>query len=565
MVSMIQKGVNYLWNKTHEQQRVPVIDLNDLSPSELMLYAGQNSSEPWEHSRYDGDKFWGGYGSTQILDIDYPTLRARSLELFTTNLYARGIIRRLVTNEINTGLTPDLTPNEQLLGLIKDSLNDWSDITEDRFEIWANNPELCDYEGVNTFAEIQRIQRSEALVGGDVLIVMRFSRFHPLPRVQLIRGDLIETPGLGGGDNVRKNHTVKHGVEFDTRNKRVAHWIRQKDGTFKRIPMFGEKSKRKLSWMVYGTDKLIDGIRGLPLLAIMLQSTKEIDRYRDSVQRKATNNSHLTMFIKKDNAKMGSLPLTGGASRVDTVTASETGSTRSFKSARTMPGTTFEELQAGEEPVLLGGEGTDVKFGEFEQTIIYAIAWSNQIPPEILVLAFTNNYSASQAAINEFKIYLNMRWTIEGDTFCKPILTQWLISELLLGKNKAPGLLDAWRDSTQYDILGAWLVMDWYGSIKVSTDMVKQGKGSKLLVDEAWSTNTREARMNTGTKFRKNVAQLKRENILKADAMAPLIEARERLNATAAAGSGGPNIETISDSIIEAVSDQLTELNAVEN
>ena len=56
-------------------------------------------------------------------------------------------------------------------------------------------------------------------------------------------------------------------------------------------------------------------------------------------------------------------------------------------------------------------------------------------------------------------------------------------------KIKAPGLLDAWRDQSKYDMFGAWVNTEWYGSIKPSTDMLKQAKGSKLLIDEVYENN----------------------------------------------------------------------------
>jgi len=139
-------------------------------------------------------------------------------------------------------------------------------------------------------------------------------------------------------------------------------------------------------------------------------------------------------------------------------------------------------------------------------------------------LSFSNNYSASQAAINEFKIYLNKVWSDWGETFCMPIYVEWLISETLLQKITAPGLLQAWRNPQEYDVFGAWVATDWYGSIKPSTDMLKQAKGSKLLVEEGWTTNARESRMLTGTKFSKNIKRIKRENELKAEAARPLLE-----------------------------------------
>ena len=200
------------------------------------------------------------------------------------------------------------------------------------------------------------------------------------------------------------------------------------------------------------------------------------------------------------------------------------GTPRTFNITDQLPGMVPEELQQGEEPVLLGGQGTDVNFGTFEEAVIQAVAWANEIPPEILRLAFSNNYSASQAAINEFKIYLNKVWADWGETFFQPIYVDWLLSETLRGRISSPGLLDAWRNPQQQDVFGAWISSDWYGSIKPSTDMLKQAKGSKLLTSEGWSNNARESRTLTGTKFSKNMKRLKRENQMKAEAARPLAE-----------------------------------------
>lgn len=497
--------------------------VDDLDP---FAYAGQTFFAPWENSIYDGGKFAGGFGPTQVQLTDYWTLRARSAQLFNENLYARGLIRRLVTNEINTGLTPEACPDEDIIGVQEDSLNDWAESVENRFGIWGKSPELCDWKHKSTFGAIQRAARAEALISGDVLVVIRQSQRTKLPMIQLVSGNKVKTP-LGDSVNLRKGHTIRHGVELDSVGRIAAHWVKQDDGGSKRIPAVGEKSGRKISWLVYGTDRRLDDVRGQPLLSIVLQSLKEIDRYRDSAQRKAVINSILALFIKKTEDKPGTLPVTGGAVRRDKATTTDTdGSKRQFNLASQIPGLVMEELQTGEEPVLKGGEGTDVNFGTFEEAIIQAVAWANEIPPEILRLAFSNNYSASQAAINEFKIYLNKVWSDWGETFCMPIYVEWLLSETLLQKIAAPGLLEAWRNPQQYDVYGAWTSTEWYGSIKPSTDMLKQAKGSKMLVDEGWSTNAREARITTGTKFSKNIKRLKRENELKVEAARPMAEFR---------------------------------------
>lgn len=505
-----------------------VLTVSELEP---FAYAGQTAYSPWEQSIFDGAKFFGGFGDTQIQTVDYWTLRARSAQLFNENLYARGLIRRLVTNEINTGLAPEATPDEEVLGVGVDSLNDWSETVENRHHLWGKSPQVCDWKRLNTFGAIQRAARQEALVCGDVLVVLRQSARTQSPTVQLVSGDKVTTPLAGGTrTNLRQGHEIKHGVEFDGQQRQVAYWVKQQDGSFRRLPAYGEKSGRRLAWLVYGTDKRLDDIRGQPLLSLVLQSLKEIDRYRDSVQRKAVVNSILAMFVEKNSDKIGSLPLTGGAVKRDQVNISDgttDGTPRKFNIASQIPGLVVEELQEGEKIVTKGGEGTDTNFGTFEEAVIQAVAWANEIPPEILRLAFSNNYSASQAAINEFKIYLNRVWSEFGESFCSPIYIEWLISEALNGKINAPGLLDVWRDPSRHDEFAAWVSVEWYGSIKPSTDMLKQAKGSKMLVEEGWSTNAREARITTGTKFSKNIKRLKRENEMKAEAARPLLELRE--------------------------------------
>lgn len=512
------------WFKKSVPEQTPTMAVDDLDP---FAYAGQTGASPWESSIFDGGKFFGGFGATQIQDVDYWTLRARSAQLFNENLYARGIIRRLVTNEINTGLSPEACPDEGIIGVPEESLNDWTETVETRFGIWGKGPELCDWKKKSTFGAIQRAARMEALISGDVLVVIRQSQQTKLPMVQLISGSKVRTP-LGASGNLRKGHKIRHGVELDRVGRVVAHWINQDEGGSKRIPVVGEKSGRKISWLVYGTDKRLDDLRGQPLLAIVMQSLKEIDRYRDSVQRKAVINSILAMFIKKGEDKMGSLPVTGGAVRKDQATVTDSdGAKRSFNIASQIPGLVMEELQTGEEPVSFGSNGTDVNFGTFEEAIIQAVAWTLEIPPEVLRLSFSNNYSASQAAINEFKIAINRTWGDFGETFCTPVYIEWLISETLLQKIIAPGLLQSWRNPKEYDAFGAWTATDWYGSIKPSTDMLKQAKGSKILIEEGWSTNAREARITTGTKFSKNIKRLKRENELKVEAARPIAEFRQ--------------------------------------
>lgn len=496
---------------------------------------------PVRYSYDDGEKFPGGFGPTELLFTDYWTLRARSSQLFERNLYARGLIRRLITNEINTGLHLEATPEEVILGHAEDDLADWTENVENRFHLWERRPSLCDRAERMTFGQLQAAARAEALIAGDVLVVLVQDRLTKLPRVLLVRGDRVRSPSIGGmfdGGKLANGNRIVHGVEVDAVGKHVAFWISKNDGPhgfglerYERLAAYGGSGRRQ-AWLVYGTDKRLDQVRGKPLLSLMLQSLNEIDKYRDSTQRKAVINSILAMWVEKTEEKPASRALTAGAVRRGaTAMADAEGKRRQFPSMGMVPGLMVEELQTGEKIHGFPATGTDEKFRDFESAVLRTIAWANELPPEILELSFTNNYSASQAAINELKMYLNRVRTDWGSSFCQPIYEDWLLSEMLLSKIQAPGLFDAWRDPLQYDTYAAWMTADWTGHIKPAVDMSKLVKGYAEQVRQGFMTRDRAARELNGTKYSKNVQKLKRENAQLVEAMRELIELEESAGA----------------------------------
>jgi lambda family phage portal protein len=496
------------------------VSINDL---EDQASAGGYSSTSW-----DGDKYYGGFGITKDYTIvDYWKLRRRSKQLFTENLYARGLIRRLLTNEINKGLALEATPDGEILDVGTDVLSDWAEMVERRFAIWGKLPELCDHKKLRTFGAIQRQARMMALVSGDVLVVIRQGTAK-LPTIELIDADHIENPASDTMYRQAKarGNEIKHGVELDPNGRHIAFYVKQDDGTHVRISARGARTGRRQAWLVYGTERMIDDVRGQSLLALVVQSLKEVDRYRDAEQRAAVINSMIAMWVKKTEDKMGTIPVTGGAVRKDIHTTQDDSQGRKdVQFSTNMPGMIMQELQTGEEPVSYDTRRPNVNFATFEAAIINAIAWANEIPPEVLTLAFQNNYSASRGAVNEFKMYLERIRTGLGEEFNDPIYQEYLVSEVLNGHIDMPGFLDARRDPSRWYIYGAWVSADWSGAIKPNVDLLKEVKAYKQLADEGWITRERATRELTGGKFSKFIQQLERENSQLAEALQPLIDA----------------------------------------
>lgn len=503
-----------------------------------------------------GDKYPGGFGPTQLYDMDYWELRARSGQLFRDNLYARGLIRRFVTNEINTGLTLEALPEPKILGLTDEEISDLSEDIETKHNIWAKNPKLCDYEERRTHGKLQREERREALISGDVLKIITISRITGLPNIRLVNGSLVRTPF---DVKIADGHKIKHGVEINKKGKHVAYWITNDNNEPQRINAWGPRSGRRIAWLVYGTDKRMDDVRGEPLLSLIMQSLKEIDRYRDSALRKATINAILAMWVEKGEDKMGSLPSLAGATSKTKVAVPDTESTaRELTIQGQLPGVVIDGLQKNEKINAHTTAGTDINFGLFEEAIIQSIAWSMEIPPNILRLAFSSNYSASQGENNEYKVYLNMSRTRIGESSLQPEYNEWFLSSVLNNDINAPGFFEAWKDPKKYLIYGAWVASDWSGAIKPSTDIVKTARGYEAFIEMGAITRARTAKETTGTRFEKNVKTLKRENEMLADAQRPLLELEKEM------GEAGQNVVMKKLIKVLAESNDLKESNETE-
>ena len=527
----------------------------EASTSPYALNSSGAGRSPITSMYQTGDKFAGGFGDTELLTMDYWTLRARSAQLFTKNVYARGIIRRMVTNEINTGLGLESIPESSLLGMDKNELSEWADDVEKRYEIYGDN--VMDFKGVNSAGKIEQIARREALVEGDILVIMKQDSRTGNPQVQLIPGNKVRTPLA----EFKKN--IVEGVELDSDNNHIAFWVLQDDNTYKRVAAKGRKTGRKRAWLMYAIDKRHDDVRGEPLLSIVLQSLNEIDRYRDAAQRKAVINSLLAMFIEKGEERMGSMPMTRAATSNSTfnadssLTSQETSS--EIRAANfTMPGVILDELQHGEKPHAFKSE-TDIDFGKFEESIVQAIAWCLEIPPEILRQTFSSNYSASQASINEYKLYLNPTRLYFADQFNNIIYREWLISEVLAGRIVAEGFLEALRSRDVY-VVGAWFKADWAGAIKPSSDLAKMVKAYKEAVDAKFITRARASKELFGMKWDRVVEQLGFENKKAVEADRPLMEFRQEFDVTPDEGVLTSGVDE-DDPVIQALQENVIELS----
>ena len=158
----------------------------------------------------------------------------------------------------------------------------------------------------------------------------------------------------------------------------------------------------------------------------------------------------------------------------------------------------------------------NVNYSTFEKSIIAVLAWSHNIPPEILMMEFGNNYSASRQANNEFEVYLSDFVKSFSLAVNKPIYECWITQMALTGQIELPGFVRAYGNPEAWRIVNGWMQCVWTGLNRPSVDRNKEANASQTLLDNGLTTYDIEARRHSGLSFAQVMQTLKRERELMA-------------------------------------------------
>ena len=414
---------------------------------------------PYEHQQnlnvfsFGGEKTPYELGPAVDTYPDYYQLRIRSWDAFLKSDVVQTAIKKYCLWIVGAGLKLQSEPIKKVLELYgvnvsEKQLKEFSSSTESLFRLFCEMNKSVYSQEYNIHEEAAETTKN-AILAGDVLCLKRFDGKYCT--IETIDGRHVQTPELTTfeAEAEERGNTIIQGVEIDKKKSHVAYYISGEDiGDYQRIPAYSIKTGTRQAWLFYGQKFRKSDVRGMSLLTAVLEVLSKMDRYKEATVGSAEENAKIPYTIEHDHTSDGTNPM------IDAIkesygkgrpVAPETESDCEAK-ARNIAETTQKQtfnMPVGAKFKRHAGS-TDINFGEFFNVNLDIVYSALGIPPEVANDKFGGAYSGSRAALKswEHKIMVD-RIKLLKRQFYKPFYDYWLDAEILTGRIKAPGYINA--------------------------------------------------------------------------------------------------------------------------
>lgn len=462
---------------------------------------------------------WHGGSPKEDIEDNLRVLRERSRDAYMGVPLATGAIKTMRTNVVCGGLTPTPQIDNAFLGISDEEAQKINEQIAREFALWANKP-TCDADRIDNFYMLQQLAFTGFLLNGDSWAVLQNKKTPGVPydlRVRIIEADRICSPAfmdILSPTDINEHHVEKivQGVETDADGMVIAYWVCDRHplastsvtgltaSHWTRVEAYGKKTGRQNVLCLMQRERA-GQLRGVPLLAPVLESLKQLGRFTDAELTAAVISAMFTVFIKKsdqsDEVPFGEmLP-----PDVQVDTPDKT-------SVELAPGA-FIDLNPGEEVQFADPKHPTTGFEAFMNAIVKQMAAALEIPSEVLYKQFSTSYSAARGALNEFWRTTGMHRDWFADSFCQPVYEAWFREAVCKGRIKAPGFL------TNPAVAAAYMNCNWNGPARTNLNPKDEAEAAQMRVNSGFSTAAQETAQMTGGSYEANMRQRKAEAALK--------------------------------------------------
>lgn len=447
---------------------------------------------------------WQYAGGSHREDIEdnLSVLRQRSRDLYMGVPIANGAVKTMRTNIVGRGLHLKPTIDREVLGITAAQAQKLEKQIEREWRLWSESPD-CDIERIDTFPELQQLAFLNWLMSGDCLALLPIKPRKNQPydlRVQLVEADRLSSPDYCDS----YDNKIVGGVEVDKDGEVIAYHISEQhplsyevtDIKWRRVEAYGKRTGRRNVLHIM-TRERIGQRRGVPFLAPVIESLKQLGRYTDAELVAAVVSGMFTVFIEKGDASSDE-PLGSMVPEEQQVDAEDESSLELGNGA-------IIDLNEGEKIHDTNPGRPNSNFSMFVEAICQQIGASLEIPYELLVKRFNASYTASKGALEEaWKMFRMYRAWLATD-FCQPIYEEWMAEAVAKKRIDAPGFF------TDPLIRKAYCRAEWNGPAKGILDPVKEVNAAEKRVQNGFSTRSSETMEMTGGDYFSNADQLKQE------------------------------------------------------
>lgn len=441
---------------------------------------------------FNGEKNLGELGPIKSYLPDWPKLRLRSWQLYLESEVAQTILGKFETWTIGKGLKLQAEPNKDLLmslGIDLDTKK-FSKSIETRFAAWAKS-KRSDYSKKVNYNTLQAQALKNAIIGGDVLVIMRYDGKNI--SIQLIDGANVVSPLNWSSffpTALANGNIIKDGIEVSPTGEHVAYYVRKPGLLFEteRVAAYGEISGLRMAFMVYGLEYRLDSVRGLPMLSVVFETIKKLERYKEATVGSAEERQKIVYYIKHGVSSDGSSPLMKEIRKArsqdgntDEIPIDVQGNELANTIAATTNKQTFNMTQDSELDSL--ESKNELYFKEFYSVNAELICSSIGIPPDVAFSNYKSNYSSSRAAIKDWEHSLNVRRAKFAQEFCQPIYDFFLYIEANAVKIQAPGYIKAVKND-DYLALEAYSTARFVGAQVPHIDPLKEVQAERAKLGD---------------------------------------------------------------------------------
>ena len=425
---------------------------------------------------------WNSTSNSPHEDIseNLSLLRERSRDLYSGGgPLGRGAIDRVVLNSIGSGLRLNVRVSAENLDMSEEECSKWASDIESVFDAWASR-KSSSIDGSLNFYEAQVLAFKSVLLDGDCFVVFNsdYSRPYNL-QVGLIEGERVTDPIIKPSGVM-----IDEGVELDSLGRPVAYYIANRNPEseltsqprleFERVPIYNKITGEREILHLYNPER-IGQRRGVPFLAPVIETLKQLSRYTDAELMAAVVSGMYSVFFEHPERESGQVGEESYASEEGL--GSLEGEGLENITQQEMYGTVID-LPEGVKVSTASPGRPNQNFNAFIESLVRQIGGALGIPAELLFLHFTASYSASRGALLEaWKLFRYWReWF--ASNFCQPVYEKFL-TKYLTSTGDEKFIIDC---STYKEDKYFWAT--WTGPSQGQLDPVKEVNAAILRVNK---------------------------------------------------------------------------------